>query len=77
MGDICLRVGIKMRAALVSAVAKKAFTMASVKKELTADIVAFVASDIHKVFIHFINKESFNTKFFKTISEFFRSRLGN
>jgi ATP-binding cassette, subfamily C (CFTR/MRP), member 1 len=50
MGDICLRVGIKIRAALVSAVAKKAFTMASVTQELSADIISFVASDIHKVY---------------------------
>jgi hypothetical protein len=49
MGDVCLRVGIKMRAALVSAVVKKSLAMASVKKELTGKIVAFVSSDIHKV----------------------------
>lgn len=48
MGDICLRVGIKIRAALISAVAKKALGMESVKKELSAEIVSFVASDIHK-----------------------------
>ncbi len=52
MGDYCLRVGIKIRAALTSAVAKKAFAMESVKKELSAEIVSFIATDIHKACPH-------------------------
>jgi hypothetical protein len=49
MHDFCLRVGVKVRSSLVNAVAKKAFQMATVKKDLSAEIVAFVSSDIQKV----------------------------
>jgi len=59
MGDICMRVGIRARAALTTAVAKKAFMMASANAEMRAEIVQFVSTDINRVYlgiqqIHFL-----------------------
>lgn len=39
MGDICMRVGLRARAALTTAVAKKAFMMASANSETRGEIV--------------------------------------
>ena len=59
MSDICMRVGIRARAALTTAVAKKAFIMASANAEMRAEIVQFVSTDINRVYlgiqqIHFL-----------------------
>jgi ATP-binding cassette, subfamily C (CFTR/MRP), member 1 len=45
----CVTSGISMRAALVHAICKKSFGMASITKEMASDAVSFVASDINKV----------------------------
>jgi len=49
MGYGCMVVGIRMRAALISAVCQKSFKMASINRDDAADVVSFVASDISKV----------------------------
>jgi hypothetical protein len=50
MGFGCMTVGIRMRAALINAVCKKSFAMASISKDMASDAVSFVASDIAKIF---------------------------
>jgi hypothetical protein len=61
MGFGCMTVGIRMRAALCSAVCKKCFNMATISKDMAADAVSFMASDISKIFdgcleIHYLCK---------------------
>ncbi len=46
----CMKVGIKVRSALVNAICRKSFSMASITKEASADCVSFVASDIQKLY---------------------------
>lgn len=50
MGYGVLNVGIRVRAALITAVARKCYSMASMTKETNAQAVAFVANDINKIF---------------------------
>ena len=50
MGYGCMTVGIRIRAALCSAVCKKCFNMATISKDMAADAVSFMASDISKIF---------------------------
>lgn len=45
-----LQVGIRARAALTTAVARKCYGMAHLTKETAADAVGFVANDINKIF---------------------------
>lgn len=59
MGWLCMNVGIQVRSALTAMICKKSFSMAHITKDLTADAVSFVASDVSKVFdgiqdIHYI-----------------------
>jgi ATP-binding cassette, subfamily C (CFTR/MRP), member 1 len=59
MGWLCMNVGVQVRGALTAMICKKSFSMAHITKELTADAVSFVASDVAKVFdgiqdIHYI-----------------------
>lgn len=54
-----MNVGIQVRAALTAMICKKSFSMAHITKELTADAVSFVATEVPKVFdgiqdIHYI-----------------------
>jgi ATP-binding cassette, subfamily C (CFTR/MRP), member 1 len=46
----CMSVGVAVRSALVNAICRKSFAMASITKEDSSDCVSFVASDIQKVF---------------------------
>jgi ATP-binding cassette, subfamily C (CFTR/MRP), member 1 len=46
----CLRVGIRCRAALTTAIARKCLGMAHLTKETAAEAVSFVAQDINKIF---------------------------
>eukprot|EP00878_Enallax_costatus_P043867 GHUV01051966.1.p1 GENE.GHUV01051966.1~~GHUV01051966.1.p1 ORF type:complete len:333 (-),score=98.02 GHUV01051966.1:756-1754(-) len=50
MGYGCITVGIRVRAALCNAVCKKCFNMATIDKDMAADAVSFMASDISKIF---------------------------
>ncbi|KIZ01660.1 ABC transporter, multidrug resistance associated protein [Monoraphidium neglectum] len=55
----CLGVGIRARAALTTAVARKCYGMAHLTKDTAAEAVSFVANDINKIFqgmqeIHFL-----------------------
>ena len=50
MGYGVLNVGIRVRAALITAVSRKCYSMASMTKETNAQAVAFVANDINKIF---------------------------
>ncbi|KAI8468106.1 MAG: hypothetical protein J3K34DRAFT_479395 [Monoraphidium minutum] len=55
----CLTVGIRARAALTTAVARKCYNMAHITAETASEAVAFVANDINKIFqgmqeIHFL-----------------------
>jgi ATP-binding cassette subfamily C (CFTR/MRP) protein 1 len=54
-----MNVGVQVRGALTAMICKKSFSMAHITKELTADAVSFVASDVTKVFdgiqdVHYI-----------------------
>ena len=49
MGYGCMNVGVSVRAALVNAVCKKSFQMATIDRDNAAEVVNFVASDISKV----------------------------
>jgi hypothetical protein len=51
MADICMRVGLRARAALTTAVSKKAFMMASANSETRGEIVQFVSTDINRVYM--------------------------
>ena len=44
----CLRVGIKVRGALTTALARKCFNMAHLTKDTASKAVSFVANDINK-----------------------------
>jgi hypothetical protein len=46
----CLRVGIRCRAALTTAIARKCYNMAHLTKDTAAEAVSFVANDINKIF---------------------------
>jgi hypothetical protein len=46
----CLRVGIRCRAALTTAIARKCYNMAHLDKDTAATAVGFVASDVNKIF---------------------------
>ncbi|GAB4815837.1 hypothetical protein N2152v2_002883 [Parachlorella kessleri] len=46
----CLQVGIRVRAALTTVVARKCYNMAHLTKETAAEAVSFVANDINKIF---------------------------
>eukprot|EP00775_Hariotina_reticulata_P004687 gene4687-4939_t len=48
--DAWLLVGLRIRAALCSAVCKKCFNMATINKDMASDAVSFMASDISKIF---------------------------
>jgi hypothetical protein len=50
MGYGCVSVGVRIRAALCSAVCKKCFNMATINKDMASDAVSFMASDISKIF---------------------------
>lgn len=50
MGYICMTSGIKVRAALITAVTRKAIFLSSVDVDTSSDIVNFVANDIGKVY---------------------------
>jgi ATP-binding cassette, subfamily C (CFTR/MRP), member 1 len=59
MGWLCMNVGVQVRGALTAMICKKSFSMAHITKEMTADAVSFVASDVSKVFdgiqdVHYI-----------------------
>eukprot|EP00883_Tetradesmus_obliquus_P000567 jgi/Sobl393_1/10597/SZX72300.1 len=45
-----MTVGIRVRAALCSAVCKKCFNMAAIEQDMASDAVSFMASDISKIF---------------------------
>ena len=45
-----MNTGVKVRAALLTAVSRKAFYMPTVSVEAASDIVGFVANDIGKVY---------------------------
>jgi len=49
MGYGCMRVGIRVRAALTNAICRRSFSMASIAMDQASDAVSFVASDINKV----------------------------
>jgi hypothetical protein len=49
MGYGCMNVGVRVKAALINSVCKKAFSMHSITQSQAADAVSFVASDITKV----------------------------
>jgi hypothetical protein len=46
----CLTVGIRCKAALTTAIARKCYNMAHLTKDTAAEAVGFVASDIGKIF---------------------------
>ncbi len=46
----CLSVGIRVRAALTTIIARKCYNMAHLTKETASDAVGFVATDINKIF---------------------------
>lgn len=46
----CLSVGIRIRAALTTAVARKCYGMAHLTPDTAAEAVGFVAKDINKIF---------------------------
>ncbi len=46
----CLNVGIRCKAALTTAIARKCYNMAHLNKDTAAEVVSFVASDIGKIF---------------------------
>lgn len=50
MGFGVLNIGIKVRAALITAITRKCYSMATLTKEVNAQAVAFVANDINKIF---------------------------
>jgi hypothetical protein len=50
MGYICMYVGVKVRATLLTTVTRKAIFMSKVSPETAGDIVGFVANDIGKVY---------------------------
>ena len=50
MGYIAVAQGVKVRAALLTAITRKAIFMAEVSSEQSADIVNFVSSDIRKIY---------------------------
>jgi len=50
MGFGVLNVGIRVRAALITAITRKCYSMAAMTKEVNAQAVAFVANDINKIF---------------------------
>jgi hypothetical protein len=50
MGYICVTTGVKVRAALLTAVTRKAISLAEVSGDAASDIVGFVAGDIRKVY---------------------------
>lgn len=50
MGYGCMRVGIRVRAALSNAICRRSFSMASIDKDSASDAVSFVASDINKIY---------------------------
>jgi ATP-binding cassette subfamily C (CFTR/MRP) protein 1 len=49
MGYCCIKLGIKVRAALITTVARKCYNMAHLSKETSIAAVGFVATDINKV----------------------------
>lgn len=50
MGDQCVRVGIKIRASLMTAVYKKTFSLASVHNEGAGNVVSLVSTDCSKLY---------------------------
>jgi hypothetical protein len=50
MGYISVTTGVKVRAALLMAVTRKAISLAEVSGDTASDIVGFVAGDIRKVY---------------------------
>ena len=50
MGYVCMNVGVKVRSALLTAVARKALHMGHLSSETAGDVVAAVATDVGKVY---------------------------
>jgi ATP-binding cassette, subfamily C (CFTR/MRP), member 1 len=50
MGYISMSSGIKVRAALGTAISRRAITMSHISAEHTADVVGFMANDLGKVY---------------------------
>jgi hypothetical protein len=50
MGYVCMNVGVKVRAALLTAVARKALHMGRLSGESASDVVNAVATDVGKVY---------------------------
>jgi hypothetical protein len=56
MGDVCVRGGIKIRAALMTAVYRKTFALSSVHNEGQGNVVSLVSTDCSKLYegvLHF------------------------
>ena len=50
MGYICMSQGVKVRAALATAITRKAISLTEISAENTADVVGFMANDLGKVY---------------------------
>jgi ATP-binding cassette, subfamily C (CFTR/MRP), member 1 len=50
MGFICMDAGVKVRAALTTAITRKAINLSHVSAENASAIVGFMANDITKVY---------------------------
>lgn len=50
MGDVCVRVGIKIRSALMTAVFRKTFQLPSVHNEGAGNVVSLVSTDCSKLY---------------------------